>query len=192
MDGIIFYWFSWIFGVIVLFFMTKNQRRTFFSYWIFASLILANQYITFGTFTMSLGYILIFFGAFLNLTSFTRPFYHLFISFIIMIGYSGVLLLEKSAPVWMVGPRYLIIPVLGAYIISLLSKEYYPRLMAAIVGLCSGDFLYNVIVGNYRLTRTLGELSFMDIMLMTTFLLFIEHLYQRMKQRVKFFLLNGN
>lgn len=190
MEGIYFHWFSWIFCVIVLFFMPKSKYRTYLIYWIFISIMLANLYITIGTYTISLSFIVIFFGAFLSFSVLKGTFYHIIASFIIMIGYAGILLLEKNAPIWIFGPRYLVISVLSVLLIIVLSNDFYPRVMTALVGLCSGEALYSLIIINYHLPKTLGELAFMDSMLITIFLLLLVSQYQKIKQRFKIFIKN--
>src|SRR5690625_3560107 len=111
MDGVLFHWISWIFCVIILFFMEKGKRRTYFSYWVLSSIILVNQFITVDTYTVSLSFIIILLGSFLGLASLNTPLYHLIVSFIMMIGYAGVLLIEKNAPIWIFGPRYLTLAI---------------------------------------------------------------------------------
>ncbi|MBU5466577.1 hypothetical protein KQI49_07000 [Virgibacillus sp. MSJ-26] len=184
MDGILFHWISWIFCVIILFFMKKGKRRTYFSYWVLISIILVNQFITIDMYTISLSFIIIFLGSFLGLASLKKPFYHLIVSFIMMIGYAGVLLIEKNAPIWIFGPRYLTLAIMSFILVTTLTKGFYSKTMVTLVGLSSGEVLYNLIVSNYFSPKTFGELEFMDTLLLTLFLLFLLNQYQRVKHRL--------
>lgn len=185
MDGVLFHWISWIFCVIILFFMEKGKRRTYFSYWVLISIILVNQFITVDTYTVSLSFIIILLGSFLGLASLNTPLYHLIVSFIMMIGYAGVLLIEKNAPIWIFGPRYLTLAIMSSILIATLTKDFYSKVMVTIVGLSSGEMLYSLIVSNYFSPKTFGELEFMDTLLLTLFLLFLLNQYQRIKRRLK-------
>src|SRR5699024_10393786 len=164
--------------------MKKGKRRTYLSYCVLISIILVNQFITIDMYTISLSFIIILLGSFLGLASLKKPFYHLIVSFIMMIGYAGVLLIEKNAPIWIFGPRYLTLAIMSFILVTTLTKGFYSKTMVTLVGLSSGEVLYNLIVSNYFSPKTFGELEFMDTLLLTLFLLFLLNQYQRVKHRL--------
>jgi len=188
LDGIFFYWLSWIFCVIILFFMKKGMLRTYLLYWILISIILANQFITIDAYTLSIGFIVTFCGSFLGLASLRRTIYHLVISLVMMIGYAGMLLIEVNAPIWVFVPRYLLIAGTCTILISILTKDFYSRIATTLVGLSSGEILYNFITANYFFPNIIGDLAFMDIVMITVFLLFLMHQYQQLKYQLTVYL----
>lgn len=188
LDGVFFYWFSWIFCVIIVFFMKKGMQRTYLLYWVLTSIMLVNQFINIDSYTLSVGFIVTFWGAFIGLASLGRTIYHLVISLVIMIGYAGLLLIEVNAPIWVFIPRYLLIAGTCTVLISILTKDFYSRVMTTLVGLSSGEILYNFITANYFFPSVIGDLAFMDIMMIIVFLLFLMYQYQQLKYQLTVYL----
>jgi len=185
-EGVLFYWFCWIFCVITLFFLEKNKARTFFSFWILISIICSNQYIKIDYYySVSLTFIILYIGSLVIFSKLSNKIYHFIASFTMMIGYVGLLLFEKNSPIWLIGPRMLLISVITSVLISFLSKNFYSRLAIGLVGMCSGEILYSIILVNYHMPKPIGEFVFLDTVLLTLFILFILKQFQHVKEWIK-------
>ena len=187
-EGVLFYWFCWIFCVITLFFLKKNKARTFFSFWILISIICSSQYIKLDYYSVSLAFIIIYIGSFVIFSNLSNKIYHFIASFTMMIGYVGLLLFEKNSPIWLIGPRMLLISIMTSILISFLSKSFYSRLAIGLIGMCSGEILYSIILGNYHMPKPIGEFVFLDTLLLTLFMLFVLKQIQHVKEWIRIFI----
>ncbi|WP_157052486.1 YphA family membrane protein [Ornithinibacillus contaminans] len=179
MDGIYFYWFSWVFWVIVTFLMPKGKRRTILALWLLVAIIFSNLYVTIGSLAFSVTYLIIFTGAFISLARHNRVGLHIFSGFTIMIGYTSILIWETHAPVWLFMPRLLLIPMICVALVSIISSTMISRLIISTLGLCGGELLYSVLLANFSIQQTIGEFVFLDTLLVMLFLLVLMELLRK-------------
>lgn len=184
-DGVLFYWIAWFFCIIVLFFMKKNNWRHFLAFWLLLSIICANHYVDLNGYRLSLTFIIIYIGSFIVFTTLNHKAYHLFSAFTVMIGYVSFLLLENNSPIWLFAPRIILLSFMTTMIIILLTKHLYPRLMTGLVGICSGEMLYHLIVANYQMLEPVGEFVFFDTLLLILFFIFVIHLGAMVNRKIK-------
>lgn len=170
--GYLFYWISWMLWIVVTFFMKKNKQRTFFLYGILILITCSNHYISLGDYQFSLAYVILFIACLLIYTLFKGQIYHLFKAFIIMIGYSSILIWNSSAPIWIFIHELILIPVFCCLLMIMLTTGAYKRLMIGIIGMSFGELFYVLILSSYDLNKTIGDLNFFDH-LFVTLLLFI-------------------
>ncbi|MFS0672686.1 hypothetical protein AB1K81_05730 [Ornithinibacillus sp. 179-J 7C1 HS] len=114
----------------------------------------------------------------------------LFSAFTIMIGYASLLIWETNAPVWIFMPRLLIIPIICVLLTVILTKRFISRITISLIGLCSGEFLYSLLLTNYSITKTIGGLMFLDTLFVVLFIIVIITAVQLGKERVSLFLFN--
>lgn len=190
MDGIFYYWFSWVLWVILTFIMPKNKNRTIYSVWILITIIFSNLYITSDYLEISIAYLSIIIGGFILLSTLKRKGLLLFSAFSIMIGYASLLIWETNAPVWIFMPRLLIIPIICVLLTVILTKKFISRITISLIGLCSGEFLYSLLLTNYSITKTIGGLVFLDTLFVVLFFIVIITAVQLGKERVSLFLFN--
>ncbi|WP_156289245.1 YphA family membrane protein [Oceanobacillus salinisoli] len=169
--GILFYWFSWIFWIIVTFLMKKGVLRTLLAYWILFTIIGSSFYFQLGYYTISLSIIILFLGAIVLLSKQPRTLYHLFSAFTISIGYTAMLFWEKLSPIWIIIPRILLISILIGCLTSILSKAYLGRISVCLFGMIAGEMIYSVILSSYGLQEEIGEMLFLDTLFCTLLLL---------------------
>src|SRR5699024_12285863 len=93
--GYIFFWMSWIFWVIITFFMDKTRRRTYLAILLLIAIAGANTYISLKQQQISLSFLFITGGAFLMHGKRQRWKHHLFLSITITVGYTALLLWEQ-------------------------------------------------------------------------------------------------
>lgn len=183
-EGIYFYWISWIFWVVVTFFMSKSLKRTFFSFWILLAITLTNIYLNVSFTEVSLAFIIILLGGFVLFTRLPYRIFHLFATFTLMVGYSGFLIWESQAPVWLFMPRLILLPILLIILICILTTEFYHRLAIAIIGISCGEFLFGFLLSSYYIPHLVGEKTFFDLLVIVLFLLFIIELINRLKKKL--------
>jgi hypothetical protein len=192
MDGVYFYWFCWIIWVIVTFLFPKTKIRTIIAVWILLTISLSRLYISISYVEISAAYLCIFIGIMICLTRVKPVSIHLFSAFTIMIGYSSILIWESIAPVWLFMPRLLIIPMISVLLMVILSKGFYGRFTTGILGLCGGELLYGCLLVNFSIPDIIGELQFLDILLVVLlFLLCIEG-YQLFRNKLFLYFSKAN
>lgn len=184
MEGLYFYWFSWVFWVVVTFLMKKGKLRTLLAYWILLSIVFSNNYLRIDNISLSVTFILVFLGGFVLLARIIHSFYHLFAAFTLMIGYAGFLIWEQLAPVWLFIPRIILLPLILAMLISILTNHLLNRITIGIIGICAGELLYSLLLFSYQITNTVGEKGFFDTLVICLFLLMSVHLMKRIKMKV--------
>lgn len=184
-DGVLFYWIAWFFCIIVLFFMEKNKWRHFFSFWLLMSIICADYYVDINGYRVSITFMITYIGSFIVFAKLDHKTYHLFSAFTVMIGYVSFLLLESNSPIWLFAPRTMLLSLMTTMIIIFLTRYLYPRLMIGLVGICSGEILYHLIVANYQMLEPVGEIVFFDILLLILFMIFIINLGSIVKRKFK-------
>lgn len=166
-NGLLFFWISWILWVIVTFFMQKNLQRLLFAIYILLLIITSQIYISINEFTLSVSLLLTIVACLIALSKLKRPLYYTFISFTVMIGYMAILIWEKTTPVWMFLPRNLLIPMILLILIICLGGRLRERLTYSMFGICSGEMMYHMMFSNYFLSDVIGNLSFLDLLLVT-------------------------
>src|SRR5690625_4591201 len=137
--GLLFYWISWLIWVLVTFFMKKSKQRTLLFCSILLLIIFSNTYVTVGSFNISISYVLLLIGSLVIYTLLEKQFYHAFVSFTVMIGYSGLLIWINSTPLWLFLHELLIIPFVCNFIILLLTKGIYSRITTGLLGIRSEE-----------------------------------------------------
>ncbi|MFD2045877.1 hypothetical protein ACFSTA_13195 [Ornithinibacillus salinisoli] len=189
-NGLYFYWISWTLWVIVTFFMKKNTKRTLLSYWILVSIIVSNAYFTFDYYDISLTFISILIGGFLLFPHISRMVYHMFCTFTMMIGYASILIWEGQAPIWLFMPRFVLIPLICIFMICILVRGLYPRITVALVGICSGEFLYSHMLSNYYISYVVGEMIFFDTLSLILFIIIGIEWIRKLKRKLFLILRN--
>lgn len=183
-SGYIFLWTSWLLWIIVTFFMSKTRRRAYLATWILLSIIGSNSFFIVEGFHISYAYFILIGGALLMHGKCPRWTYNLFISFTIMIGYTAILLWEYTSPIWMVIPRFILIPLLCSCMIFILIKGFYNQLMTGLLGLCAGELLYSLMLSSYFINRPIGDVHFLDHLLIVISSIFLIHIIQHMRARI--------
>ncbi|HEX6593450.1 MAG TPA: hypothetical protein VF095_02555 [Bacillota bacterium] len=181
-EGVIFYWFSWIFWVLITFFMKKSRRRTYLSFWGLLSIVCSNIYVKFYIFDIHVTLIIVWFGSFILLLTRETILYHFFASFTCMIGYTSILIWEHQAPVWVFGPRLIILSVISMLLVTFVATDFFNQCTIALIGMCTGEVLFNILLGNYYIQDVIGKMAFFDHLYTTLFLLIIVHSYRVVKQ----------
>ncbi|ASK63328.1 hypothetical protein CFK37_14770 [Virgibacillus phasianinus] len=170
MNGLLFFWFSWLIWVYITFIMKKGKERTFFAIW---TLLLISgssfHFVMFG-YKLSLGYLFLVIGAMVMVASTKRLFYHLFSSLTLMVLYMTIKVWENFFPIWMILSKSFVIPFMMVFIILLLVKGFRNRVSIGLLGICSGELVYSFILSSYSLPEPVGGYEFFDYVVVILFL----------------------
>lgn len=172
-EGMIFYWISWIFWVIITFLLNKNKQRTSLAVWILFIIFCSNWYIHIEIYHLSVAFICIYMGGFVLLARMAKSVYYLFASFTVMIGYTSFLLWEQLAPVWLLISRDIMFPLLMTSMVLLISRGFWARISISLIGICTGELLYSHILLNFNIHKTIGGMAFLDMLCTILFVLFV-------------------
>jgi hypothetical protein len=187
MEGIYFYWFCWLLWVIVTFLLPREKARTFLAIWILLTIIVSNLYISINIFEISLSYLFILIGGFIFLGTLQHKILQIFSAITIMVGFTSLLIWEANAPVWLFMPRLIIIPIICVLLTIMVNKQFLNRLAINIIGLCSGEFVYSVLLSNYSIMQTIGDMEFLDTLFVCLIILISIEVIRKAKNKVLFF-----
>ncbi|RAK22176.1 hypothetical protein B0I26_102165 [Anoxybacillus vitaminiphilus] len=174
MDGIYFYWFSWMLWVIYTFLMKKDKVRILFAVTLLMLIALSIYEISIGPFQLTLSYLFILFMAFYfaAMRSRWQFIYMLIGSMIVTLAYVSFQLFALFDPIWVFLDRTWMLAVILTIIVILLYGGFYSRLLCFIIGSCQGDFLYAVILKRFSFPHVIGSLAFFDMLLLSWSLMF--------------------
>lgn len=164
--------------------MKKDLLRTVLACWVLLFIALSNLYINFSTLQVHISFLTLFFTIPL-LTQLNRPYYHLFTSITIMVGYAAIQFWEQMTPIWFFLVKPALIPLFCLLLISLLTNHFYNRLITGVLGLTSGEFLYRIILFSYDLNSMIGDMAFYNHLLITILLLLLLDLFGKGKNKLR-------
>src|SRR5690625_398094 len=175
MNGFLFYWMSWLLWVIVTFFLNKSKLRTILACWLLIIIFTSNTYVSIDNYTLLLGYVIFFLGVIFIHTLLPRPFYHLFVSFTIMIGYTSILLWKDGSSLSLFIPELIFIPIFSSFLILLLTTKLYSRVITGVLGMSTAELLYGYIIKEYHVNIKIVNKTVFDILFnMIIFLFFLD------------------
>ncbi|MDF2037199.1 hypothetical protein P2R12_09565 [Cytobacillus oceanisediminis] len=167
MEGLIFYWISWMVWIMATFFMDRNNKYRFLlSAWILIFIMLSPW--TLKIFNVETGiaglFLLVSLYIFAGRLKKLSKLYFLFCAFILMMAYVTFHLFELFDPVWVLFSRNWMLSVLLVYMAVLLQKNRMLRLPLILLGGIQGEVLYALILKQFSFPYTIGSLAFLDIM----------------------------
>ncbi|TFJ93802.1 YphA family membrane protein [Lentibacillus salicampi] len=162
-SGLLFYWFSWILWVIVTFFMKKSRYRAILACWLLLLVLCSEFHISFEPYEMTLSYLVILSGALMLHARIPGIFFHLFVSFTIMIGYTAALIWESHVPLKHFFSPTLAISCFLFVLIVLMTSGLWHRLACGLLGMAGGEMLYSLIIANYSILDVTGDKRFLDL-----------------------------
>ncbi|MGE7759437.1 YphA family membrane protein [Peribacillus sp. NPDC097895] len=146
MDGILFYWMSWIVWVIVMFFIPKTVPFRFdFLFHLLAVMVLAGYKLEVSLLSVQLSglYLLFILCVYIRKLSIIKLMELICGSLIITLAYASFQLFSLLDPIWLImKPSYLMCIFLN-YLILLLFKNWKHRLFVLLIGLIMGDIIYS-------------------------------------------------
>ncbi|RDW22034.1 YphA family membrane protein [Oceanobacillus chungangensis] len=178
-SGILFYWFSWILWIIATFILEKNRLRTFMAGWILLSITGTYVNLEIINQTFSLAFIILFGGSTVLLARNEKLLYHTFSALTLTIGFASFRIWEVLSPMLKFLPSGLLITLLFSLLTCILTRNYYSRLSVCILGMLTGEMIYQLTLSYYGFNEVIGELFFFDHLLSTVlFITFLEVVYK--------------
>lgn len=181
-EGIYFYWFSWLGWIITTFLMKKCSERTALSFVILLVIAVSNSTFQAGSVTIRAAFliILLFSIVLMAKTKGLSLLYYLICSLIISIGYGCFHLFELFDPVWLIFDRKWMLSFVTLYLTLMLVKNYYYRMTIAMIGFCNGELLYSLILNKFAFAVELGDFPFLDALAVSLLLLSIWNLLEKL------------
>ncbi|SDC12334.1 YphA family membrane protein [Shouchella lonarensis] len=191
MDGTLVYWLGWFVWVIGTFFLQKSQQRILLCMCVLALLAFLPWVISFGTWSISLGYVfsLSVGYLFLRTFSFKQLLHTWFVTMCIAGAYIGIFVLIQNDPVLLLIDFPYIVMCCMLIVAFLLAKKTTIRLCSIAIGMLHGEAVQAYIIGQQGYMYTVGSLAFFDIWAMSLVsgasLSFVFFLIEVLKQRVQ-------
>lgn len=172
-EGIYFYWISWLGWIITTFFMRKCRERTVLSFVILMVIAVSDFTFQAENVTLRTAFLILLLFSFVLMakTKGLSLLYYLISSLIISIGYGCFHLFELFDPVWLILDRKWMLAFIVLYLTLMLAKDYYYRMTIAIIGFCNGELLYSLILNKFSFAVELGDFPFLDALAVSLLLL---------------------
>lgn len=155
----LFYWFSWLFVVIVYFFM--ETYKYYFLFLLFFIMLTININVTLNKqIHINVAFFILFIGAVLFYAYLSFTYTELFTILIVSFSYTALLLWEKVTPIWFIIHPLLMIPLINGFMISWMNKVIIRQIMIATISLSLSHLLFGFILIIYRLSGQVVEIDF--------------------------------
>ncbi|HWO75852.1 MAG TPA: hypothetical protein VNM69_08100 [Bacillus sp. (in: firmicutes)] len=149
MDGWFFYYSLWSYWVVVTFIVPKHcHYRTYLSNFILISIILSVYKVPIWYWDVNVTILIwiICCMAIIAALPFSKKFYQICVSFIVMLVYVVFLLFELYDPIWVIVDRRWFLTFLIGTIAILLNAKIIDRITSTITGLVMGEFLFAFVL----------------------------------------------
>lgn len=187
-EGILFFWASWLFWIIITFLMKKSLIRTFLAYMILLIIIGSTFYFYIGPFIFSLAIPILVGGSLILMAKQTKTIYYLLSAFTLTICYAALLLWEKISPIWVILPREVLISIIISFLVMVLSDNFVGRISICLFGMLTGEIIYSFILSSYGFQEVVGEKAFLDTLICTLLLLSVLDILNKGRVKVTVFI----
>lgn len=171
MEGILFYWVGWFYWIIVTFFVSKNNmNRMKLAIWLLLCIIFSIRRIDLfsSSFSLSSFFIILTVYCLASKYSWKKRLYFLISSFIVMLSYVSMLMFEIFDPVLLIFPREWLFPLFLTYCVFIMYNDTKMRILTLLSGTVHGEILFSFIVKKLTSGYTVGSLSYLDVVAITT------------------------
>jgi hypothetical protein len=170
MEGIFFFWLSWIGWVISTFFMKKDNKRLIISAALLIVIIGSPYEVTVLSYPINVSFLLLIVISYAVISQQTkkRTILYLFISsHILATANVAFHLFGMFDPVWIIFDRMWMLAGMMAYLTLLLIKNVWLRLATVCAGFGQGGLMYMLILDRYNFPIEVGSLSYFDVVAQT-------------------------
>ncbi|PLR75634.1 hypothetical protein CU633_20060 [Bacillus sp. V3-13] len=165
MEGIIFYWSSWLIWILTTFFLKRENRYRFrISLAILVAIMLSTaQFSLFGlTFNAAPVVLLLFVYWEVAKLNKGQLAYYFICALIVTLAYVSFLLFELFDPVWVLFDRKLMLGFIIVYLIVLLYGDLRMRLCILLSAVFHGEVVFAFILKKLAIDYKIGTLEFLD------------------------------
>lgn len=170
---ILFYYCTWFIYIVVYFFMQPSFISKGLLMFILIYICLSPYFIMIGSLYVSLSFCLLLISVSVLFGLSYIKMDVLFVTFICMISYVGLLLWEKLAPVLVFIPSQLWIAIIIVFIVRFLLRSFTNQVIVTVIGLSWGQLMYELILIDYGLETLIGNYEYMNYLAATIICLFI-------------------
>ncbi|MBM7569813.1 hypothetical protein [Aquibacillus albus] len=189
MDGLYFYWISWMLWVVITFLLNKNRKRTFLAVWILTLIIVSSLSFSIKGLQINCAVIVLIIGAIIIVAHSSNWFMNTIQSLCLLFGYVGLLFWEQLSPVWIVLPRIILIPALALFLLFILAPSFKERYAIWCLGVTTGEILHGLILHSYGFTPYVGGFAFLDLLFIEFGLLLLVQGFLEMRKKMEQFIL---
>lgn len=188
MEGIFFYWFSWIGWIIVTFLWKKSLTRTFLSHFLLLLIIFANISVSIFSHQVNLSFIFLFLLCFylLKEVHFQKLCYFLIISLCTVAFSTGLRLFLIYDPVIAIFHSTWMLAIVNFIFIQWIVKEKRFRIPLFMMGICQSEIIYSLFLANIYGTQTIGDLFFLDLIAITISFLYVWNSFEKFSSYLSF------
>ncbi|RBW70297.1 YphA family membrane protein [Bacillus taeanensis] len=164
MEGIYFYWFSWIYWIWLTFLMSKEKRRFPITVGLLLLLIFSNCFIHLSGMDIALSLLGVFIIGIIVLTylSTVQKWYSIIISLITTFIYVSILVMSVYDPVWMIIPVRWFAPFAIFSLLLLIGKDIRIKISSLLIGFAAGELIFGLLLTYHHLYNVVGGLGFLD------------------------------
>ncbi|MCF2132297.1 hypothetical protein L1I79_38685 [Strepomyces sp. STD 3.1] len=173
MDVLYFYWFSWIWWVLLTFFMGKTKERTYLSALILLLLIFSTTFISFEIWEVNVAYLVLFTSSFIPYKNQTNYMISWIYTLIIALFYGGFHLFALYDPVWIIGDYLWLLSACMFLITCVVVTPHRARQWHFINGACVGEALLSIMLGKIGIKPEVGNEAFLSLIAAVTLALFL-------------------
>ncbi len=155
MDGIFFYWVSWIVWVCVMFFIPKTVAYRFdFLFHLLAIMVLVGYTLEVSSFTMHISglYLFLILCVYIRKRSPLKTIELVIGSLIVTLAYASFQLFSLLDPIWLFIKAPYLLCIFLNYLILLLFKDWKSRMSVLLLGMTLGDLVYSGLLHFHSMT----------------------------------------
>ncbi len=187
MEGILFYWFTWMGWTITTFLISKTQQRFFLSALLLALIYCSGITLNIdGQLVNSTLFIIIFISyAYLGMNNLTELGYSIFVSILISLCYVGMHFIVVYDPVWIFVDLNFFIAVPLSLVVIFMTKGLQSRLPVLITGYAHGEMAYVLLFNDLAPEYIIGSFIFLDILSLSCLIVFLWTIYEDFAGRIR-------
>jgi len=186
MEGLFFYWITWMTWVYSTFIMKKDSKRLLLSLFFLVIIIISPYSFFVGPIHVNFTVILVLFVSYMFIIKKTigQLVYLLLCTLTITIAYVSFHLFELFDPIWLFVDRMWMLTFALVYLTLLLIKDSSTRVACILIGCSQGEMLYGIVLSKFRFNYEIGGFAFLDVVALSTIIVF---LWMKLEDMVHYF-----
>lgn len=173
MDGVFFYWVSWLVWVFVMFFIPNTVAYRFdFLFHLLATMVLVGYTLEISPLTVHISgiYLFLILCIYLRKLSFIKTLEVVIGSLIVALAYASFQLFSLLDPIWLIIKAPYLLCILLNYLILMLFKDWKRRMSVLLLGMILGDIVYSSLLHFHSLKHVALSYAWHDhvVLVLTT------------------------
>ncbi|PLR82637.1 hypothetical protein CVD25_05275 [Bacillus canaveralius] len=166
MEGIIFYWISWLIWILATFFLKKENRYRFrISLAMLIAIMLSTAQFSLFGFSFYWAPVVLLLFVYWEIAKLKKGqlAYYIICALIVTLAYVSFLLFELFDPVWVLFDRKLMLGFIIVYLIVVLYEDIKMRICILLSGAFHGEVVFALIIKKLAINYKIGALEFLDL-----------------------------